>query len=212
MDYKYTLGHRNGRRSRAGERTIGFQLRGDKWLGLVTPILYPPLKFIMKPCAHKYNRAHLDPAVRTKKSFVLYAVDRESFAGTIVVFIFVNDETHVVRLKLYLIKLTVKLADTSLVVWTVRFLLYPVYLGTDGMHFFIHVRPTIQLIYPAENLTVRKGYDLPVLLGNINRELQVPVRFAEPTAVYFIYVLLTSLLLSRNQSLPSFTDQYRHTD
>lgn len=80
------------------------------------------------------------------------------------------------------------------------------------MHFFIHVRPTIQLIYPAENLTVRKGYDLPVLLGNINRELQVPVRFAEPTAVYFIYVLLTSLLLSRNQSLPSFTDQYRHTD
>ena len=133
----------------------------------------------------------LDAAIRSKQTLIPETVNTEFTASAMVVLLFIDDDTKIVRLKLDIIQLCVQLLDLTTVRNAVRLFTKSLDFAFDFPRLCFSISDAVQFVQPAENLTVGEGDYLVILSCFCNGERKLPLRLSQAAAMKLENVFLT---------------------
>lgn len=141
--------------------------------------------------ADEHDGLVLDAAVRSKQPLIPKTVNAKSTASSMVVLLFVDDDTEIVRLKLDIVQLRIQLLDLTTVRNAVRLFTKPFDFAFDFPCLCFSISDAVQFVQPAENLTVGEGDYLVILSCFCNGERKLPFRLSQAAAMKLENVFLT---------------------
>lgn len=141
--------------------------------------------------ADEHDGLVLDAAIRSKQSLIPKTVNTKSTASAMVVLLFIDDDTKIVRLELDIIQLRVQLLDLTTVRNAVWLFAKSLDFAFDFPRLCLSIGNTVQFVQPAENLTVGEGDYLVILSCFCNGERKLPLRLSQAAAMKLENVFLT---------------------
>ena len=141
--------------------------------------------------ADEHNGLILDAAIRSKQPLIPKTVNAKSTASAMVVLLFIDDDTKIVRLKLDIIQLRVQLLDLTTVRNAVWLFAKSLDFAFDFPRLCFSISDAVQFVQPAENLTVGEGDYLVILSCFCNGERELPFRLSQAAAMKLENVFLT---------------------
>ena len=118
-----------------------------------------------------------------------------------IVFFFINNQTHIVWLVLDLVQLRIQRPDTALIYSTVRLSLNSPDFSFNSLGSVISIGYTIQFVQPPQYLAVGQRDYFIISTCLRDRELKLPPSLPKATAVNLIDKSLACLLFSQYVSL-----------